>query len=295
VRGIAIGLLLAAGWPLTEPAGADQASRSAPSIVSLAQAYASRYQREAPMLIARERYVQNQTDTRGVPDTRSMLDSRSSLAASRTLISELVMVRLPGEVGWVTFRDVLEVDGRPLRDREQRLLQLLQSPSPDSLAQARKLATESARYNLGRITRTLNVPDIGLSYLDPAHTSRMAFDAPEKATVSGVAAVSFRFREVAGPSIIRSTSGGNLLAAGRIWAAATGEILRTELTIRDRQSIGRCTVDFRREPGIEIRVPSQMTERYTIPAETVDTVATYSDFRQFSVATSESIKKPGER
>jgi hypothetical protein len=283
-------LLLAAAWPPIEPAGGHQAPGGVPGIVSLAQAYASRYQREAPMLIARERYVQNQTDTRNLPDPRR------TLAISRTLISELVMVRLPGEVGWVTFRDVLEVDGRPLRDRERRLLQLLQSPSPDTLAQARTLANESARYNLGRITRTLNVPDIALSYLDPAHTSRMTFEAPEKAGVAGAAAMSFRFREVSGPSIIRTPQGRDLLAAGRVWAdPATGEILRTELTIRDRQSIGRCTVDFRREPGIEIRVPSQMTEHYDAGTETVDAVATYSDFRQFSVATTESIKKPGER
>ena len=84
-----------------------------------------RFQTVAPSIVAREDYQQ----TASYPSHRTP-------PVSRALISELVMVKLPGEGGWVSFRDVLEVDGRRLNDRERRLVDLLQSPSPDALQQA---------------------------------------------------------------------------------------------------------------------------------------------------------------
>ena len=86
------------------------------------------------------------------------------------------MVRLPGAAGWVSFRDVMTVDKRAVGDRQERLLQLLQSPASNALAQARRIAQESARFNLGRITRTMNVPDMALEYLHPRHAARIRFE-----------------------------------------------------------------------------------------------------------------------
>ena len=87
--------------------------------------------------------------------------------------------------GWITFRDVLTVNKRPVRDREERLLKLLQSPEPNALTQARKIAQESARFNLGRITRTMNVPDMALEYLQPRHGARIRFETLRDDTIDG--------------------------------------------------------------------------------------------------------------
>jgi hypothetical protein len=256
------------------------AAQPAPSLLDRVQAFAERYRREAPSLVAEEHYLQNVTYTRGTPQHREMT-------------SELVMVRLPGSAGWMTMRDVLVVDKRRLGNREERLLKLLQSPEADAFARASELARESARFNLGRVTRTINVPDVALQYLLPEHTARMQFDAPRSATIDRAAVAMFRFREVRGPSIVRDPRGPDLLGEGRVWAdGVSGEIVRTELILRHRDSTGTNVVDFRVDPRLLIRVPVKMTERYVMRGESIDAVATYTNFRSFAVVTAEKVTKP---
>ena len=96
-------------------AGAPAAPQSAPDAIASVRAFAQQYQREAPSLVALEEYVQDATDRRGIVE-------------HQVTTAELVMVRLQGAAGWITFRDVLTVNKRPVRDREERLLKLLQSP-----------------------------------------------------------------------------------------------------------------------------------------------------------------------
>lgn len=275
--GLVCALLAMAAGSASVLAGAAQSS---PTLLDRVQAFAERYQREAPSLVGEEHYRQNLTPTRGTPRHREMT-------------SELVMVRLPGSAGWVSLRDVQVVDKRRLHDREERLLKLLQSPQADALAQASELARESARFNLGRLTRTINVPDVAIPYLLPQHAGRMQFDGPRSGTIDGAAAAMFRFREVRGPSIVRDPRGADLLAEGRVWAdVESGAIVRTELTLRHQDSIGTNVVDFRVDPRLSIRVPVKMTERYVTRGESIDAVATYSNFRSFVVATTEKLTKP---
>jgi hypothetical protein len=267
----------------TAGAGAPIAAQSAPDSVASVQAFAERYQRDAPSLVAHEEYVQNATysATRG---TRQVTTA------------ELVMVRLQGTAGWISFRDVLTVDKRQIGDRQERLLKLLQSPQPTALAQARAIARESARYNLGAVTRTMNVPDSALEYLQPRNAGRVQFETLRNETIDGRPVVVLRFREASGPAVIRNLMGRDLLARGRVWAEpGSGEIVRTELLIEDRLSKGACTVDFNIDPRLGIRVPVRMTERYSTTRETIDAVATYSDFRRFAVSTGETLIKPPGR
>jgi hypothetical protein len=260
-----------AAAPLEQPSAGD--------LLAKVRHYAQQYQQQAPSIVAREDYTQNVSYARSRPQHRS-------------LVSELVMVRLPGTAGWISFRDVVEVDGRPVRDRERRLVDLLQSPSANALAQARQLAEESARFNVGSVRRTINVPDIALAYLDASHASRIAFDAQRDERIDDLPVSVLRFRETAGPSILRHGDGSDLLGSGRVWVdAATGAVVRTELIVRDRNSTGSCVVDFQHHERLAIRVPSRMTEKYTVPGETIYGVAKYSDYRQFTVSTSENLKK----
>src|SRR6188768_3929340 len=67
----------------------------------------------------------------------------------RELRSDLLIVSDGGSLAWMVMRDVFEVDGKPVRDHEDRLSQLLAQPDPDTRAQAERIANESARYNLG--------------------------------------------------------------------------------------------------------------------------------------------------
>ena len=164
------------------------------------------------------------------------------------------------------------------------------------LAQARRIAQESARFNLGNITRTMNVPDMALEYLQPRQGARIRFEALRNETIDGRPVVVLRFTESAGPSIVRNLMGADLLARGRVWAEPdSGAIVRTELLLADRVSNGSCTVEFRVDPRLGIRVPIKMTERYGMTGETIDAVARYSDFRRFTVSTDEKLTKPPGR
>lgn len=266
--------------------------------LELVQAFAERYHRDAPSLVVEEHYRQTVTNRRDM-DTRSsgqpnqLTRPMAGAPQHREMTSELVMVRLPGTAGWVMLRDVLVVDKKVLRDREERLLKLLQSPQADAFTRAAELARESARYNLGNLARTINVPDLGLEYLLPKHAARMQFDAPRSARIDEAAVMMIRFREVRGPSLVRDRTGGDLLAEGRVWAdPASGEIVRTELILRDRDSTGRNVVDFAVDPRLSIRVPVKMTERYETRSELIEAVATYTNVRSFAVATTEKLTKP---
>jgi hypothetical protein len=266
---------------LMSGAPAPVAAQSAPDPIASVRAFAGQYHRDALSIVAHEEYVQNAT----YGGTRT--------AEHQVTTAELVMVRLQAAEGWVAFRDVLTVNKRPVRDREERLLKLLQSPEPTALTQARRIAQESARFNLGRLTRTMNVPNMALEYLQPEHGARIRFERLRDEAIEGRPVVVLRFQELAGPSLIRNMAGRDLLARGRVWAEpGSGAVVRTELLLDDRQSRGACTVDFGLDPRLGIRVPIKMTERYSMIGETIDAVAKYSDFRRFTVATSEKLNKP---
>ena len=83
------------------------------------------------------------------------------------LRSDFLLVRLPGVDRHIEFRDVFEFNGRPTRDRDERLARLFLNPSASSMAQVQSITIESARYNVGLIYRTLNTPTLALLFLAP--------------------------------------------------------------------------------------------------------------------------------
>ena len=98
----------------------------------------------------------------------------------RHLVSEFLLMRVQGVDEWVGFRDVFEVDGRQIRDRQDRLASLFLSDTTAALAQARDIAQESSRYNLGSATRTINVPTSTLFYLHPSNIRRSRFEKEDE-------------------------------------------------------------------------------------------------------------------
>jgi hypothetical protein len=71
---------------------------------------------------------------------------------------------------------VYEVDGRPVRDRTDRLTKLFLAPHPDSQSQARRIAEESARFNLGgQVLRTITTPLLALQFIRAENQNRSRF------------------------------------------------------------------------------------------------------------------------
>ena len=165
-------------------------------LLARAADYVSGYQREYSMLVAEERYVQR---------TRT---------EQQTLRSDLLLVRPPGLDAWVSFRDVFEVNGRPVRDREDRLKRLFLDGSPEALAQLAAIKEESSRLNIGLVERNINVPLFALKFLEGANLARCRFTLSGTKDVSGVAATRVAFREVAKPTLVRLDRSQDIAATG---------------------------------------------------------------------------------
>ena len=80
------------------------------------------------------------------------------------LKSDFLLVRPPGAERFVEFRDVFEVDGRPVRDRQDRLTRLFLDTSANT-DRIRAIIEDSARYNIGNIPRNVNTPMLPLVFL----------------------------------------------------------------------------------------------------------------------------------
>jgi hypothetical protein len=286
-----LGALIAAIVLMMLPASAQEPTLD--TVLARAGVYVLEFQRQLSGIVAEEQYVQ---DVRyPVASTRY----NPVLPKHRELKSDLLLVKPVGGDRWLQFRDVFEVDGTPVRDRSERLMQLFITPSASSASQTDRIMQESSRYNIGNLQRTVNVPVLALVVLDPVHQGRFAFkrtdhrtplleqNRPKPADVWVI-----EYQEVQKQTMIRTTMGRDLSARGRFWIEpATGHVLASELTAEDFTIRGTIDVDYENEPAMGLLVPSVMRERYDIRRDgsRVDGEANYSRFRQFQVTVDEKL------
>jgi hypothetical protein len=212
----------------------------------------------------------------------------------RTLKSDFLLVKPADSVAWLPFRDVYEVNGSAIRDREGRLAKLFLKQSTTSLEQASQIALESSRYNIGDVTRTINNPVIALAFLTRDNQSRFEYTLGKIDSTIGPAALALEFKEQARPTLIRGYGDSNLPTSGHAWIDAdTGHVLKTEFLIDDVLITARVTTTFKLDERLQIHVPAEMTEEYKpTGGGRVTGRATYGRFRQFAVRTDEEIHKP---
>ena len=89
-------------------------------VLRRAGAYVVDFERDAPGVVAEERYVQEvhyALQSYGIGD----LPLAETVPATRRLLfSDLLLVRPLGGTRWIQFRDVFSVDGTPVHDRNER-------------------------------------------------------------------------------------------------------------------------------------------------------------------------------
>jgi hypothetical protein len=175
-------------------------------VLENAEAYVVRFEEAFSTLVAEERYTQQFTALGATGPGRRPDIHR------RILKSDFLLVRSQRTDSWMPFRDVFEADGRPLREREDRLAKLFIEPSRDSLQQAQRITDESTRYNIGPITRTVNVPTLPLKFLTPANAKRSMFEKAGEVRLEGVPVWEIRLAEVTVPTLIRTTNDMSLPA-----------------------------------------------------------------------------------
>ncbi len=289
----------------TEPVLVQEHSPALDAAMTAAAAYVDGYERRISAIGAEETYEQSAQRTGVAIPTAPLgrgarpVETPASIATRKTRAH--VMTIGLGERGWVSFRDVFESDGHPVRDGAERLSRILQNVNADSLAQARQIADESARYNLDpdtmRLDRTINVPMTALHFLRAANQSRSIFRLGRPERVSGIDCVTLQFTEQGRPRLIHTRD--EAAAEGTFWIdmAGGGRVLKTELRLTSTGGPGdvvrsQTAVTYARIDKLDLWVPAVMDDTYDIPAsrQTVTGHATYSDFREFKVTTSADIK-----
>ena len=267
------------------------------SVLLRAADYVSRYQQQLRGLVAEETYRQNVTRTSAARPS----DARGrQTREGRELKSDLLLVKLGDENFWMQFRDVFEVDRKPVRDRDQRLSRLFIEAKVDARTQAETIQQESARYNLGPLMRTINVPIMALLFFERTVQPKLKFEQGKAGNVKrfdGLAEPSaicmIEYKEVTKGTLVRGLNDRDIPSRGRIWLdSSNGRVLRTEMISEDTSLRAEINVFYKTESGLDLLVPDEMREIYTIRRnETrIDGRATYGHFRRFTVATTEKPK-----
>ena len=295
---------LALGSPLRM---APRQEQGLSDVLRRAGSYVEEFQKQLSGIVAEETYVQEV-----VPPPQGMNASAArSRFQRRRLRSDLLLLRPEAAVTWVQFRDVFEVDGRPVRDRVERLTKLFLSSDVSTAKQVEEIRSQSARYNIGNIVRTMNVPVLPLSVLAPSTQPRFRFTVENRPgndrrpTIGNAdGAANFKvtaegwivtFEEVSGRTLIYTTGGGDIFSHGRFWIEPdTGRVLMSEMITEDKVVRGELIVSYQSEPVLGLLVPVELRERYThtwMPGTqpTITGQATYSNFRRFQVSTDQSI------
>lgn len=268
--------------------------------------YAAAYGAEASMFVGRESYLQR-VEAVGLQPS-----------SSKRLLSEFAIVKAGSDADWIGYRDVVRVDERAVTNRRDRLLALLTAEAVDA-SQLKRIADESARYNLGPVSRNFNVPTTALFFFLPATIDRFVFERKGTKEIDGVLTWELEFHEKGRPTLVRTAEGRDAPSSGRVWVMpGDGTLVRSRLELRDFanrekplaqsaggtgpgspdgslriESVAMVEVVYRLDARFGVWLPSKMTETYEgavesrtgvpLPSRSSGT-AEYSDFRRFATS-----------
>jgi hypothetical protein len=263
-------------------------SVSTPELLDRATAYVQQFVREFSNVVAEEQYVQESQKT---PRETGSGFSRAFVPGTperRELQSDFLLVRTDESSDWFAFRDVFSVDGRAVRDRQERLTKLFSQPTAFALQQVRQVALESARYNLSP-RRTINNPLLALGMLQARYRDRFDFSARGSDASVGANVIVVQYKERVRPTVLQTPGGRDLPVSGRFWIdAPTGRVLKTQLDTDGADSV---STTFAADSQFQIDVPVEMREAYEIGDASATGIARYGRFRRFTVQTDEQLRR----
>lgn len=208
----------------------------------------------------------------------------------RTMRSDYLLVRYPGDAQWQAFRDVGEVDGKPVRDKEERITKLFLEPAASALRRARDLQEAGARHNLLNIG-TLNNPLLVLAFLQDGYRERFRFNLAGLDKKLGPTVRQVQFQEFKVPSLIKGNGNQDMLTRGLVWVEEdTGRVVKTELRLGSQSAPVSIITLYKLDDQLGINVPVEMRDWYPDGQGEIRGVATYGRFRRFQVTTQEAVK-----
>jgi hypothetical protein len=207
----------------------------------------------------------------------------------RTVVSDFLLVQPKDTQAYFAFRDVVTVDGSPVKDRDQRVIKLLVQPSASTVERLAEFSKEAARFTFGGV---FNNPLVALAFLQPEFRERFRFSLGKVDKSLGANVWDLGFTEQTRPTVLRGRNNSDQSAAGHIWVEAdTGRVVKTELTLTNDSVI----TSFKFDERFQINVPVEMIDRYRYQNYTVNGTATFGRFRRFNVSTDENVATPEQK
>jgi hypothetical protein len=255
------------------PAAAQPESTDLGLVRGRVAAYVQRFVDNFTNVVAEERYLQ---------EFRAAVDRRR-------LLSDFLLVKYPGEERmYLTFRDVREVNGRPVREQLQRITELFLEPFASAVRRAGEIQTASSRQSLprGRLTDPLE----GIAYLQGFYQPQFEFSvaSPDRRADAGV--IELNFTQLRPVTSLQIPLRGKALVVER-----TGRVIRTELLAGSRSNVRTTTTEFGFNAALQIDVPLRLRDQMPVTAtdEFIGT-ADYSNFRRFQVSTEQQVDLPAK-
>jgi hypothetical protein len=264
-----VALLLWPGTAASQPADAK-------GVLDRTTEYVRTFVRGFANVVAEERYVQTANPNNPGPGP-----------PRRVLLSDFLLVKGQNANDWYQFRDVREVDGRPVPDRDRRLTELFLQPWDAAIRQAARIARDGARYNLVNVG-AINYPLLALALFQPHYRDRLEFSIGRLERDGGRELRVMSFRE---PEVTSTVIGG-MRSFGRAWVdEATGRVMKTELELRNsvQKFPYTITTSFVIDERLQLAVPAEMRDSYPGFLDMTG-VATYGNFRSFQVRTAEAVR-----
>ena len=245
-----------------------------PELVSRASRYVEEFERKLSAVVCEER------------QTQRVIKSDGTTRKTRELVSDMLLVKTGDSTQ--TFRDVITVDGKPVRNRQERLQKLFLGTPREPMKQVQAIARESARYNIG-FNRGGDFLMLPIAILDADTATRFRFVR----AADGLTFEEFRSPTMLG-SVIRGKRSDMFLRGALTIEDGSGRLSGARLIAENPQFVITQDVRYAEDAASGLLVPVESREDYRTPLEKdrLEVLATYSNFRRFQVTVDERVQAP---
>ena len=220
-----------------KPAAAD--------VVKAAGDYLTQYSQKLGTIVAEEEYTQREP---AIP------------SGNRRLLSDVAFLGFEnGQIA--VFRDVVTIDGRDVRPKDDRLAKLFVSPPTSaSQEQAGAFAEEGLRYYLSPNLRTLDIPTLALEFFRPDNQSRSEFSLDGGLrNQDGAQIATIKFKADKDADVLPTPEGAT--TSGKAWIdVATGTIRQTELVVTGKNFNFKTTTKYTHDKTLDLWLPSEVSQ-----------------------------------